>query len=115
MREEEIVRKHMYLVTGNEDSWPKVVEPRQRLLAPAALEVRGVRLVFRGRHTGEWHFWGSAGQMIDCGVISCRWILSQRNSLIPKKRLKPMLLSLEQQHSRFRSSLDGTSRPGFCR
>ena len=71
---------------------------------------------FRGGHTGEWHFLGSAGQMIDCGVIlSCRWILSRRNSLIAKKRLKPMLLSLEQQGSRFRSSLDGTSRPRFCR
>ena len=71
MREEEFVRKHM--------SPPKVVEPRQRLLAPAALEVQGVRLVFRGGHTGEWHFLGSAGQMIDCGVISCRWILSRQN------------------------------------
>jgi hypothetical protein len=50
MREEEFVRKHiMYLVTGNEDSWPKAVEPQQRLLAPAALEVRGVRLVFLPR------------------------------------------------------------------
>jgi hypothetical protein len=107
MREEEFVRKHM--------SPPKVVEPRQRLLAPAALEVQGVRLVFRGGHTGEWHFLGSAGQMIDCGVISCRWILSRQNSLIAKKKIETDAALARQQRSRFRSSLEGTSRPGFCR